>query len=127
MENRPIPRGPGRSEKLPGYTEALRPEFHSTATDFRVVLKNVNGNMVTSDYDSDYDSDHVRDYENRLTALVDFCKIERTRGEMMASQSIASPSYFRRHYLKPLLESGRIRMTIPEKPKSKKQKYIRAR
>ncbi len=30
------------TEKLPGYTEAYKPEFSSTATDFRVILKNVN-------------------------------------------------------------------------------------
>lgn len=30
------------TEKLPGYTEAFKPEFFSTATDFRVILKNVN-------------------------------------------------------------------------------------
>ena len=29
------------TEKLPGYTEAYKPEFSSTATDFRVILKNV--------------------------------------------------------------------------------------
>ena len=36
------------TEKLPGYTEALRPEFHATAADFRVVLWNVNGVMRRS-------------------------------------------------------------------------------
>ena len=30
------------TEKLPGYTESYKPEFSSTATDFRVILKNVN-------------------------------------------------------------------------------------
>ena len=29
------------TEKLPGYTEAYKPEFSSTATDFRVILKSV--------------------------------------------------------------------------------------
>ena len=33
------------TEKLPGYTEAYKPEFSSTATDFRVILKNVNYNL----------------------------------------------------------------------------------
>ncbi len=33
------------TEKLPGYTAAYKPEFSSTATDFRVVLKNVNYNL----------------------------------------------------------------------------------
>ena len=30
------------TEKLPGYSEIYKPEFLSTATDFRVILKNVN-------------------------------------------------------------------------------------
>lgn len=31
--------------KLPGYLETYKPEFFSTATDFRVILKNVNHNL----------------------------------------------------------------------------------
>ena len=113
------------TEKLPGYTEKLRPEFHSSGNDFRVVLKNVNYNIVTGDYDSDYDGDHDREQDARFDALVEFCSLARSRDEMMASQLISSPSYFRQHYLKPLLESGKIKMTIPDKPKSKNQKYIK--
>ena len=33
------------TEKLPGYTAAYKPDFSSTATDFRVILKNVNYNL----------------------------------------------------------------------------------
>lgn len=82
--------------------------------------------MVTSGYDTDHDGDYDSGYDSRLAALVDFCETERTRDEMMAIHGISSPSYFRQHYLKPLLESGRLRMTIPDKPKSKNQKYIKA-
>ena len=46
------------TEKLPGYTEELRPEFHSTGTDFRVVLKNVNFNMDGRDQDTMQDTIH---------------------------------------------------------------------
>ena len=112
------------TEKLPGYTEEMRPEFHSTATDFRVILKNVNYNMVTSDYDTDHDGDYDSAYDARLSALLDFCEIERARDEMMALHGISSPSCFRQQYLKPLLEAGGLRMTIPDKPKSKNQKYF---
>ena len=32
--------------------------------------------------------------------------------------------HFTEHYLKPLLASGKLEMTIPDKPQSKKQKYV---
>lgn len=111
------------TEKLPGYTEELRPEFHSSATDFCVVLKNVNYNVVEDEQDSEQDGEQ----DARFDSLVDYCKTERSRDEMMAFQSISSRSYFQRNILKPLLKSGRIKMTIPEKPSSKNQKYIKAK
>ena len=44
----------------------------------------------------------------------------------MAILGLANRDHFRKAFLKPLLKSGRIKMTIPEKPKSKRQKYIKA-
>ena len=38
--------------KLPGYSEQLKPEFYSTPTDFRVVLKNVNYDLLTTPQDN---------------------------------------------------------------------------
>ena len=45
---------------------------------------------------------------------------------MMAYLGLENREHFRKTYLKPLLESGRIKMTIPDKPKSKNQKYVKA-
>ncbi len=81
--------------------------------------------MVTGDDDGDHDSDYDDD-NIKFAALLDFCRTPRTREEMMSFQGIASPSYFRLHYLRQLLDSGRLNMTIPDKPKSKNQKYIRS-
>ena len=39
---------------------------------------------------------------------------------------ISSAQYALRKYLNPLIQSGHIRMTIPEKPGSPKQKYVSA-
>ena len=44
----------------------------------------------------------------------------------MAQTPIQSKTYFRKVILKPLLNSGKIKMTIPDKPNSKNQKYIKA-
>lgn len=53
------------TESSPSYTEELCPEFYSTSTDFRIVLKNVNNNIITRDHVSDYDINH----DVRLAAI----------------------------------------------------------
>lgn len=60
-----------------------------------------------------------------MHSLIEFCSVPRTREEMQAFYGIASRDYFRVNILKPLLESGELRMTIPDKPNSRNQKYIK--
>jgi ATP-dependent DNA helicase RecG len=62
----------------------------------------------------------------KLNALLAYCKEARSRTEMQSFCGIKSQDYFRRNILLPLLESGRLKRTIPDKPNSSKQKYIRA-
>ena len=108
--------------KLPGYTEQLKPEFFSTPSDFRVVLKNVNYNL---DGATIQDAMQVTIQDKRQNELVAFCAEARTREEMQTFIGIANRSHFRKTYLNPLLESGRLKMTIPDKPNSKNQKYVK--
>lgn len=42
----------------------------------------------------------------------------------MEFMGLVNRGNFVKHYLKPLLEAGKLVMTIPDKPKSKKQKYV---
>lgn len=56
--------------------------------------------------------------------LVVFCRTPRTRAEIIAFLNIESGQYALRRYLDPLLRSGVIRMTIPEKPRSRSQMYV---
>ena len=46
-----------------------------------------------------------------------------TRREMRETLMLKSDDNFRRLYLVPALEAGLIEMTIPDKPKSRLQKY----
>lgn len=55
--------------------------------------------------------------------LLDFCKIPRSRAEMQEFCGIDGRKKFNDNYLKPLLNSKRLAMTIPDKPKSRNQKY----
>ena len=113
------------TEKLPGYTEHLHPEFFSTASDFRVILKNVNYIMNgTSIHDATHDTIHDGPTLVKQQQLLDFCTEARSRDEMQAFLGISNRSHFSKSYLKPLLESGQLVRTIPDKPKSKNQKYI---
>lgn len=109
--------------KLPGYSEQLKPEFYSTPTDFRVVLKNVNYNLHSG---TGQDTAQVTGQDERMMQLLLFCSEARTRDEMQAHLGISSREHFRKKFLKPLLESGELKMTIPDKPNSKNQKYVKA-
>jgi ATP-dependent DNA helicase RecG len=62
--------------------------------------------------------------DERLANLLEFCKVPRTRTEMQECCGIKTEKYFRENVLTPLLRKGLIQRTIPDKPKSPKQKYI---
>ena len=118
------------TEKLPGYTAAYKPEFSSTATDFRVILKNANYQLSQKDLVSDQDCDQVSDQDKSqdiLHAVLDFCITEKSKQEICSFIGYRNLTYFTRKYLNPLLASGQLKMTIPDKPKSRNQKYITVR
>lgn len=58
--------------------------------------------------------------------LLEFCRIPRTRGEIIEFLDIASGQYALRRYLEPLVQTGAIRLTVPDKPRSRNQRYITA-
>lgn len=61
--------------------------------------------------------------EERINALLEYCKKPRDREEMMKFLGIKHRTTFRSDYLNPLLNEGKIAMTIPDKPRSKNQKF----
>lgn len=56
--------------------------------------------------------------------LLEFCRTPRTTKEIMEFLGLKHREHFRASLLKPLLESGKLQMTIPDKPTSAKQRYI---
>lgn len=64
-----------------------------------------------------------QDLEQRLLRLIDFCSTPRSKREMMDYLGLTDSKNFRERYLVPLLSSGKIEMTIPDKPNSRNQKY----
>lgn len=55
------------------------------------------------------------------------CETPKTRKELMYMLDVESKKTFTRLYLKPLLESGQLQMTIPNQPSISTQKYVRAK
>lgn len=86
----------------------LEPEFNSKRGVFSVVL---------------YKQEKGQEETNLKEAIVRYCKTPRSRQELAQEFGFDTPSYFIKKYVQPLVEEKRIRMTLPDKPKSKKQKY----
>ena len=61
-------------------------------------------------------------YRNKLH----ISRVPRTRAEIRAYLGIASAQYALQRYLEPLVRSGAIRMTLPDKPRSHRQQFIAA-
>ena len=64
-----------------------------------------------------------QDLDQRLAELIEFCGIPRSKREIMDYLGLTDSKNFRERYLVPLLNAGKIEMTIPDKPNSRKQKY----
>ena len=60
----------------------------------------------------------------RIMMILDFCKEAKSVPEIMENFGFESRTSFRRKYLTPMLKNGVLKMTIPEKPSSKNQKYF---
>lgn len=61
--------------------------------------------------------------DQRLAELIEFCGMLRSKREIMDFLGLTDSKNFRKRYLVPLLNAGKIEMTIPDKPNSRKQKY----
>jgi len=83
-----------------------------------VVLKSIN-------YDLHGSTGQVSGQDKRTASLVKICVLPRTRKEMQAFVGIASREHFSKTFLTHLLDTGQLKITIPDKPNSRYQKYVR--
>ncbi len=109
------------------------PEPVYRQTDFMLyaTLKNKNYGTGSSWADTAHEGAHDTAYDraqdeayDKYELIVAFCDVKRTKQEIMDYMRFSSKRQFNERYMKPLLQSGRLRMTLPDKPKSKNQKYI---
>ena len=61
-----------------------------------------------------------------MNEVLDFCERPRSLTEIMAHLGLKHRNNAKSRYIDPLIENGFLEMTIPEKPNSRNQKYVRA-
>lgn len=63
-------------------------------------------------------------HENTRVRILEFLKQERTRNEIAEFLNRGSVTYAMHRYIDPLIASGEVKMTIPDRPSSRNQRYI---
>ena len=90
------------------------PEFEDQRGTFKVILYN------STDYIGSGFDENVGELEDNL---LDFLIIPRTRQEIADHLKINTVNYAIHTYVNPLVEKGIVKLEIPEKPRSHRQRY----
>ena len=68
-------------------------------------------------------SNNDQDFE-LLKSILNYCKTPKSLREIMEKFEFKHKMNFRNKYINPLIEKGKLSLTISDKPFSKNQKYI---
>ena len=86
------------------------------------VFENRRNEFVVTLYNTPVSADTTTS-ASAADTLLDFCKIPRSRKEIADFLKLKTTTYAMQRYVTPLLESGKLKMTNPEHPGSRTQKY----
>lgn len=101
--------------------ELPAPVFTDSRGEFSVVLYNGSAPVGVTEGKPDAVSEYrVLDEKG----LLEFCRIPRTRKEIVDFLKIPSGQYALRRYLEPLVQVGAIQLTLPDRPRSPRQQYL---
>ena len=81
------------------------------------------GNFVVKFYKETIPAEVEGKNDDDTNNLIIFCKTPRTRKEICEYLGLSSVTYAIQTHVMPLVESGKIKLSIPDKPKSPKQLY----
>ncbi|RDB58309.1 AAA family ATPase [Paraeggerthella hongkongensis] len=100
-------------QRLMSEARLPEPEFIDEHDSFTVVLRKHPVESLEPEQESQLD-------------LISFCSTPRSRAEIAEFLGLTSVPYASRVYIAPAVEQGLLRMTIPDKPQSSKQRFIAA-
>lgn len=92
------------------------PVFQNARNEFVVVLYNT--------VQEEPSAPEVGESVHSESGLLGFCSVPRSRQEIAGFLGLKTSFYITREYLQPLIDSGKLVMTIPDKPRSRNQKYV---
>ena len=81
------------------------------------------GNFVVKFYKEVAQNKVEEIVDEEIRNLLIFCKTPRTRQEICDYLGLSSVTYAIQKHISPLVESGKIKLSIPDKPSSPKQLY----
>ena len=90
------------------------------------VFENRRNEFVVTLYNHTQEEEPSKPTEEQSVAghdLLSFCSVPRSRREIAQFLGIKTTYYVTRNYIRPLVEAGKLKMTIPDCPGSPKQKY----
>ena len=79
-------------------------------------------NLVSDQDNLVSDQENEELYEENI---INFCTQPKSMKELMEHFNYKHRTYFVNTYIKPLFASNKLDLTIPDKPNSRKQKYIK--
>ena len=85
------------------------PNFSVVHGEFKVIMRN----------------GYLNNSGSMENSILDFCEIPRSRAELIEFTG-KSRNYVLKQLIAPLVECGKLKLTMPDKPKSSNQKYVKA-
>ena len=98
------------------------PEYRQADFMLYATLKNKNWGDADKSWPVPAASSAMDDVQEKILS---FCAEPKSRKEIMDFVGVHRRATFYDHYLLPLLSSEKLAMTLPDKPNSPKQKYVR--
>ena len=99
-------------------------EFEQQAYGFAVIFYRRDVDIMGSDtYDATHDSTYDGAHDDNFEKVLLFCEIPRSKKEIMEHMGFTQVKSATK-IMKPLLENGKLEMTLPDKVRSHNQKYV---